>query len=433
MKKIISIMICAVFVALIALPANASVSSLNVNPYYPIGTSPDGVLTSIFSVPYWLPHFSGKIYHVGAYNDGNGNPVMSVTPIASRFLSPMGGISSDNSFGVPNYDYDYEYNEVGKSETSGNLLDNYVNIASAKYYDDDNAMSLNLCFYPFLKSGTARYCLDYFNGILYTTSNYGLSITATRGTTKINIKGTLYGVGDDTVALRVINEQYSYQNITEPFNINDIFNQITGLSEHKFVGEISFKRTFVVNYSNYYFTYEKATMVFDDGVITTSFEPTSLIKRIDTAIQNSENVTNGTLTVNSAGTHNVSGYEYINVDIPPYSLYYNGDIANGTYENSTKWNGVDISILMDIGNTFERGKTTTITKNGDFNIGKSEYVNIEVPQEVIEDVNAFSWFFGAVNGVLTMELMPGFSLGGILLFIAGLALLVWILKIFLGG
>lgn len=74
-----------------------------------------------------------------------------------------------------------------------------------------------------------------------------------------------------------------------------------------------------------------------------------------------------------------------------------------------------------------------ITENGLYDVTRAATVTVDVPQEILEDVNAFNWLYGAVEGILTMEIAPGFSIGVILLFIAGFALLIWILKIFFGG
>lgn len=79
--------------------------------------------------------------------------------------------------------------------------------------------------------------------------------------------------------------------------------------------------------------------------------------------------------------------------------------------------------------------TLTITKNGIYSTKYYDMVDVQVPQEniTIEDANMFTWLASVAEEFLKFEIAPDFSLGGILLLVVGFALIMWILKIFLGG
>lgn len=114
---------------------------------------------------------------------------------------------------------------------------------------------------------------------------------------------------------------------------------------------------------------------------------------------------------------------------PAYSGYtdVNGDFKfYGTYTNGT------ISVNVP---TYAKNSSITVTRNGRYDVGGYNYVEINVPQEnvTIENANMFSWLANAAESFLTFEIAPDFSIGGILLFIVGFSLIMWILKIFLGG
>lgn len=77
----------------------------------------------------------------------------------------------------------------------------------------------------------------------------------------------------------------------------------------------------------------------------------------------------------------------------------------------------------------------TITANGTYNVSNYATATINVPQEnvTIENTNMFSWLMSAASSFLGFEIAPNFSIGGIMMLVVGLALVSWILKIFLGG
>lgn len=78
-----------------------------------------------------------------------------------------------------------------------------------------------------------------------------------------------------------------------------------------------------------------------------------------------------------------------------------------------------------------------IDENGTYSYNVSDYsqinIEVDVPQEVIDNLHIFKWLLDSVQDFLSLEIFPDFSVGGILLFVVGFGLVMWIVKIFLGG
>lgn len=79
------------------------------------------------------------------------------------------------------------------------------------------------------------------------------------------------------------------------------------------------------------------------------------------------------------------------------------------------------------------GQVLYIVDNGFYDASQYNYVDVDVPTEIIEQQGIMQWLYDAVQGFLNMQIAPNFSIGGILLFAVGFSLIIWITKIFLGG
>ena len=76
--------------------------------------------------------------------------------------------------------------------------------------------------------------------------------------------------------------------------------------------------------------------------------------------------------------------------------------------------------------------TLTITNNGVYSTKYYDTVEVNVPQE-LEWGGLYDWLVGSFNAFTSFEIAPGWSIGIILSVVVGLAVIMWILKIFLGG
>lgn len=73
-----------------------------------------------------------------------------------------------------------------------------------------------------------------------------------------------------------------------------------------------------------------------------------------------------------------------------------------------------------------------VTANGTYNIRKPTYVTVNVPQTVAWS-GMFDWIIDSFGAFLGFEIAPGWSLGIIMTIVIGLAVAIWVLKVFLGG
>lgn len=115
------------------------------------------------------------------------------------------------------------------------------------------------------------------------------------------------------------------------------------------------------------------------------------------------------------------------------SYYY----SDGSLENATSTNPVNAFYnAIALGGTGSGGTgTLTIYENGLYNVSSYAYVQASIPQEVTnaELPNLFAFLGDAISGFFAVEIFPGFSIGGIIVFAAGVAMLFFILKVFMGG
>lgn len=105
-----------------------------------------------------------------------------------------------------------------------------------------------------------------------------------------------------------------------------------------------------------------------------------------------------------------SGDEYVSISTAFNELYYNA-----------------------MGDTpIEPVGTLSILDNGFYNVKEYAYVNVNVPQNVSWG-GMFDWLFDSMGAFMGFEIAPGWSIGIVMTIIVGLAIAIWVLKVFLGG
>lgn len=120
----------------------------------------------------------------------------------------------------------------------------------------------------------------------------------------------------------------------------------------------------------------------------------------------------------------------LNVDIAENGIY--------TYDVS-EYSQIQIAVdvpttpIINPDDPISPGQVLYIEDNGFYDVTQYNYVDVNIPTEIIEQQGIMQWLYDAVQGFLTMEIAPDFSIGGVLLFIVGFSIIIWIIKIFLGG
>ena len=79
--------------------------------------------------------------------------------------------------------------------------------------------------------------------------------------------------------------------------------------------------------------------------------------------------------------------------------------------------------------------TSKISLNS-YNFGASEFLQYEVYENNIMsrvEVDTTSWLITAVGAFMNAELFPGFAIGGIFAVMVAFPLVIWFLKVVLGG
>lgn len=140
-------------------------------------------------------------------------------------------------------------------------------------------------------------------------------------------------------------------------------------------------------------------------------------------------------------TENGYGYCYgLDMMGDPKSIVYSqGEITQQNYETVFVLDKFTKMLYAASDNATTPGITPTgnitITANGTYNVTNYATATINVPQEnvTIEDTNMFSWLISVASGFLAFEIAPDFTIGGILILCVGFALIMWLLKVFLGG
>lgn len=109
---------------------------------------------------------------------------------------------------------------------------------------------------------------------------------------------------------------------------------------------------------------------------------------------------------------------------------------NGTFSYDVS-DYARVSIDVDVSQTIipdvPDSEKITITENGTYNVENYTVAEVSVPQKVTQLPSIFGWVGNVLEGVMTFEIMPNFSLGGVVVILVGLAIIFLLLKVFLGG
>lgn len=133
-------------------------------------------------------------------------------------------------------------------------------------------------------------------------------------------------------------------------------------------------------------------------------------------------------------THRVTYLEDVSLDYSNIVSYSDTNLSGftATEHISIADTFCDYYYYSMIGVPVQPTETMSITSNGVYNVKDYAYVNVRVPQEFESD-GLFGWITTATGGLMDFEIAPGWSIGIIMTIIIGLAVTVWVLKVFLGG
>lgn len=124
------------------------------------------------------------------------------------------------------------------------------------------------------------------------------------------------------------------------------------------------------------------------------------------------------------------------IDITPTDTLNIDIFENGTFSYNVS-DYARVSIDVDVPQTVipevPDSEKITITENGTYNVENYTVAEVSVPQKVTQLPSIFGWVGNVLEGVMTFEIMPNFSLGGVVVILVGLAIIFLILKVFLGG
>lgn len=145
--------------------------------------------------------------------------------------------------------------------------------------------------------------------------------------------------------------------------------------------------------------------------------------------------------VGQVGTANVGGVSYVAEYSTLQSKYnitatssFNHDLVF-SYNTSSDYDSISeqfIELVVESGLAPDiPDDVMEITVNGRYNVLGKEYVDVNVPQNMAE--SAFGWLLDVGGAALQFEIAPGYTIGGIFTFVVGFALIIWLLKVFLGG
>lgn len=114
--------------------------------------------------------------------------------------------------------------------------------------------------------------------------------------------------------------------------------------------------------------------------------------------------------------------------------------SNGTYNyvvEGYQTIKVDVNVPTAIIPPESSSQVLTITENGFYDVTQFNYVDADIPPEIVEVPaefpSIFGWIGNVLEGVMSFEIMPNFSLGAVVVILVGLAIIFLLLKVFLGG
>lgn len=411
MKKIFSILAVTLSIMSIALPIFAANSGTtnSVVMYLPAeayeGTQagmmamrPRFVGTVVANTTAELPYNSSSYY------------AMNYFPFPTNWYSYNNGVYiSENGFNclpidLASTDIDYKYVTFKESPSArelamslGNGNGGVINSAPDLYFD--GILGIYSEGYSFSIRKTSEIDLKIgFNGTLYYTDGSNLITTAF---------AQLYTIDDEN------NSATLDTLIRSSFIDNDLTNT-----------DIFFKGSFFIISSG---TDDMVDGLSYDYDLTIYGDPVGVIY-------------NGTTLVSSTSDSDFVLEQFTKLltshsspgSTPTYPVYSGYTDVNGVFKFYGTYTNGTISVNVP---TYAKNSSITVTRNGRYDVGNYNYVEINVPQEnvTIEDSNMFSWLANSAEEFLKFKIAPDFSIGGILLFIVGFALIMWILKIFLGG
>lgn len=112
-----------------------------------------------------------------------------------------------------------------------------------------------------------------------------------------------------------------------------------------------------------------------------------------------------------------------------------GYLSNTNYQGAPKV----VKLLMQDAQNNSGGiipsGTLTVTENGTYDVYTYDKVQVNVPTEVIEGElpNMIDWLIDTGEAFLKFEIAPGWYLASIFTFILVLSLVIWVIRLFMGG
>lgn len=327
---------------------------------------------------------------------------------------PTSGVNTNDLYSsqiyMPSVWYDSQL-----THTEFTMFPSVPELTTVSTYTISQSYSNELLFSFGDSSNRAPYLV--FEGIMYFAGD-GPSTISIRNTSEAEIyvyaAGRKYVINDSTSVIRDIEVGHHVLSGTNDFvSIDNIIRdyEVDGLdTDIYFFGNIfiGYEDTNSLIDNDYSFAYDLAISGFPRNLTYTDVEVTN-----NTGNTVYDQLAN--LLSPNAGTYpSYEGYTDINGDFIWYGVY----------------NGGKITVNVP---TYARDSVLEITENGRYNVGSYNYVEVTAGETVIETGSVFSWLLNATQTFLTTEILPNFSFGGLLLFMLGFALVLWMLKIFLGG